>query len=266
MKMASRSIDIISKKTNSTCSTLFFLISNKTNLHVQHAIYLSLLLFCTTTTLFCSTKSSNFHVTNFFMGELSYVLTQYFVSCVQVRFYFSLPLIFTLLAAPSWPLAFLIVSPSLWIFMFFFLQNSSVLFSITRSSSFSVIHASVNFKNNVEKDTTLLFSLSFLKSRRPCDFVAFRLPYLLIELFYIGMPVVWTASWTVDRSVGRCTVTWLPNFLGWVVYIPHFLTYGGPLRALRARELRYYTLHRAYFPLFRASGTPYQCFQSSPTW
>ena len=191
--MASRSIDLISKKTNSTCSTLFFVISNKTNLHVQHAIYLSLLLFCTTTTLFCSTKSSNFQVTNFFMEELSYVLTQYFVSCVHVRFYFSLPHIFTL--------------PVASIFMFFFLQNSSLLFSITRSSSFSVIHASVNFKNNVEKDTTLLFSLSFLKSRRPCDFVAFRLPYRLIELFYIGMPVVWTDSWTVDRSVGRCTVT-----------------------------------------------------------
>ena len=138
--------------------------------------------------------------------------------------------------SPCWPLAFLIVSQPLWIFMFFFLQNSSLLFSITRSSSFSVIHASVNFKNNVEKDTTLLFSLSFLKSRRQCDFVAFRLPYLLIELFYIGMPVVWTDSWTVDRSIGRCTVTWLPNFLGWVVYIPHFLTYGATLRALRARE------------------------------
>ena len=33
------------------------------------------------------------------MEELSYVLTQYSVSCVHVRFYFSLPLIFTLLAA-----------------------------------------------------------------------------------------------------------------------------------------------------------------------
>ena len=30
MKMASRSIDLISKKTNCTCSTLFFLISKKT--------------------------------------------------------------------------------------------------------------------------------------------------------------------------------------------------------------------------------------------
>ena len=91
--------------------------------------------------------------------------------------------------------------------MFFFLQNSTLLFSITRSSSFSVIHASVNFKNNVEKDTALLFFRSFLKSRRPCDFVAFRLPYLLTELFYIGMPVVWTDSCRVDRSVGRSVYT-----------------------------------------------------------
>ena len=36
------SIDLISKK--------------KTNLHVQHAFYLSLPLFCTTTKLFCRTK------------------------------------------------------------------------------------------------------------------------------------------------------------------------------------------------------------------
>ena len=33
------------------------------------------------------------------MEELSYVLTQYFVSCIHVRFYFLLLLIFTLLAA-----------------------------------------------------------------------------------------------------------------------------------------------------------------------
>ena len=42
-------------------------------------------------------QTSQLHV--FLMEELSYVLTQYFVSCVHVRFYFSLPLIFTLLAA-----------------------------------------------------------------------------------------------------------------------------------------------------------------------
>ena len=44
--------------------------------------------------------------------------------------------------------------------------------------------------------------------------VSFGLPYLFIELFYIGMPVVRTDG----RSVGRCTITWLPNSLGWVVY------------------------------------------------
>ena len=39
--------------------------------------------------------------------------------------------------------------------------------------------------------------------------VAFGFPYLLIELFYIGIPVV--------RTDGR-TVTWLPNFLAQVDY------------------------------------------------
>ena len=48
----------------------------------------------------------------------------------------------------------------------------------------------------------------------------------MMELFYIGMPVVWTD--------GR-TVTWLPKFLGWVDY--HiFLGMGLRSGALRARE------------------------------
>ena len=42
------------------------------------------------------------------------------------------------------------------------IRNSSPLFSITRSSSFSVIHVSENIKNNAEKETTLLlFSFPF---------------------------------------------------------------------------------------------------------
>ena len=73
------------------------------------------------------------------MEELSYVLTQYFVSSVHVRFYFSLPLIFTLLAASISHC----LKAALSFHVFFFLQNSSLLFSITRSSSFSVIHVSV---------------------------------------------------------------------------------------------------------------------------
>ena len=90
------------------------LISQKTNLHMQHAFCLSLPLFCTTLMPFCTTKTSNFLVTHYFLEEMSYVLTKDFVSCVRSRlpvfmfaFIFSLPLIFT------WQLSFLIFSPQL---------------------------------------------------------------------------------------------------------------------------------------------------------
>ena len=122
--------------------------------------------------------------------------------------------------SPCWPLAFLIFSPPLWIPMFFFLRNSSPLFSVTRSSSFSVIPVNVNIKNNAERDTTLfLFFLSkspggHVISIQIKPWVAFGFSYLLIELFYIGMPVVRS----IAHSLARCTVTWLPNFLGWVDY------------------------------------------------
>ena len=105
-------------------------------------------------------------------------------------------------------------------FHVFLLRNSSPLFSITRFSSFSVIHVSVNIKNDAEKDTTLsLFFLFKSPDGHVISFqiepwVAFGLPYLLIELFYISMPVVRTDG----RAGGRWTVTWLPNFLGWVDY------------------------------------------------
>ena len=55
-----------------------------------------------------------------------------------------------------------------------------------------VIHVSVNIKNNVEKDKTLLLFFSLSKSPGGhaiffrCNWVA----YLLIDLFYIGVPVV----------------------------------------------------------------------------
>ena len=131
------------------------------------------------------------------------MLTQYFVSCVNVLFYFSLPLIFTSLAA-----SISHFSPPLWISLFFFLRNSSPLFSITRSSSFSVIQVIVNIKNNAEKDTTLLlFFLSKSPGGHVISFqikpwVAFGLPYPLIELFYIGMPVVRTDGRSFARSFG----------------------------------------------------------------
>ena len=115
------------------------------------------------------------------MEELSYVFTQYFVSCVHVRFHFSLPIIFTLLAAG--------ISHCLTaalIFMFFFLQNSSLPFSITRSSSFSVIQVSVNIKNNVKKRHEFVV-FSFLKSGRPCDFF----PNKTLSCISVAIPVDW---------------------------------------------------------------------------
>ena len=144
------------------------------------------------------------------MEELSCVLTQYFLSCVHFRFYFSMPLIFTLLAASISHF----FTAALNFHVFLLTKFVSFVLSITRSSSFSVIHVSVNMKNNADKDTTLLL---FFLSKSPGGhviffqikpWVAFGLPYLLIELFYIGMPVVRTDGRSVGRSVGRCTVLW----------------------------------------------------------
>ena len=110
--------------------------------------------------------------------------------------------------APCWPIAFLIFSPPLWISMFFFIRNSSPLFSITRSRSLSLIQVRVNIKNNAEKGTTLLL-LFFSKSPgghvisfQIKPWVAFGSPYLLIELFYIGRPVVRTDARSGGRAVG----------------------------------------------------------------
>ena len=74
-----------------------------------------------------------------------------------------------------------------------------------------------------------LFScLCFKRRRWLCDFppkqsrVAFGLPYLLIELFHIGMPVVRTDG---DRSVYGHVITKCSRMGS----LPHFLTNGAPL-------------------------------------
>ena len=99
----------------------FFSNYNKKKLHVQHTFCLSLPLFCTTTSLFCRTKTSNFFVTHYFYGGIVVCAYQYFVSCVHVRFYFSLPLIFTLLAS-----SISLCLTAALNFMYFFLQNLSL--------------------------------------------------------------------------------------------------------------------------------------------
>ena len=119
----------------------FYLISKKKQICTCSTLFcLSLPLFCGTTMPFCMTKTANFLVTHYFYGGI--------IPVFMFAFIFSLPLIFTLLASPCWPLAFLIFSGygRYEIVMFFFQRNSSPLFWITRSGSFSVIHVSVNIR------------------------------------------------------------------------------------------------------------------------
>ena len=114
--------------------------------------------------------------------------------------------------------------------MFFFLRNSSPLFSITRCGSFFVIHVSVNIKNNAKKYTTLL--LFFLSKSPGGHVISFQIKLWvafglrLIELFYIGMPVVRTDRRVGGRSV-YCHVITKFCRMG---RLPHFLSY----RARRA--------------------------------
>ena len=86
--------------------------------------------------------------------------------------------------------------------MFFCQRNSSPLFSITRSSSFSVIHLSVNIKINVEKETTLLFFFSLWKSGRPCDFLPLYSGCHTCWLSCFILVCLWCRR-TGGRAVGR---------------------------------------------------------------
>ena len=180
-----------------TATKLIDLVSKKTILHMQHTFwYISL-------PLFCPTKAWNFLVTCiYFMEELSHELSKNFVASVPVHFYFFHCHLFS----SCWQLAFLIFSLPLWNFH---QQNFFPLFSITCSSSFSVIHVS-----------------ELQKSGWPCDFlpkktpwVAFGLPYLLIELFYMTVLVMWKFGW-------EYMVMWLGN----QIFLPKHM-----------RELRYDT-------------------------
>ena len=127
--------------------------------------------------------------------------------------------------SPCWPLAFLIFSTPFWISMFFFLRNSSPFFSITRSSSSSVIHVSVNTKNNAEKDTTLLLS------GRPCDF----LPNKTLSCIWVAIPVDWVIlHWYAcdadGRSLARSVYGLAITKFSRKGRLPHFLSYGAPPR------------------------------------
>ena len=102
--------------------------------------------------------------------------------------------------------------------MFLFQRRSSPLILITRSSS--LLHVNVGIKNSVEKESTLLFC--FL-SKSPVGHGISRqkhlelsvVSYLLIGLFYIGMPVMRMDGGSVGRAYGHAItkISWMD---GWV--------------------------------------------------
>ena len=147
--------------------------------------------------------------------ELPYVLTNNFVACVSVRFYFFHCRSFL----PCWPLRFLIFSPPPWNFNVF-LPNSSLLFLVTRSSSFYVIHVSVDIKITLKK--TRLFYFFPLKVRVAMGFPAKK----TTSCIWFAIPVVWVILHRYTCGADGRRVTWPPNFL----------THGAPLGTLGTRK------------------------------
>ena len=160
------------------------------------------------------------------MEELSYVLIQYFVSCVHVRFYFSLSLIFTLLAAS--------ISHCLTAALNFH------VFLSTKFVSFVFNHSLLLFlSNNV--DVVVFFFLKVLAAMR-------FFPNKTLSCIWVSIPVDriilhWYAWGADGRSGGRCTVTWLPNFLEWVVYHISY-PWCSAARASRGRAPLSFSLQR----------------------
>ena len=139
----------------------------------------------------------------FYGKQMSYVLTKDFVACVPVRFFFSLPLILTLLASPCQPLAFLIFS-RLADTKFSRCLSSKIrlLCFLSLALALSLLSTSVQTRKLSRKKTELNCCFFSLKVRVATRFRAknlpFGLPYLLIELFYIGIPAVRTDVGRMD--------------------------------------------------------------------
>ena len=128
------------QKTNCTCSTLFFLISKKQICTCSTVFCLSLPLFFTTIQCrIVRLKRKTYKLHIIFMEELSYVFPKILFPVFTIATIFSLPLIFTQ------PLTFVN-------FLTAAMKFSCLSFNEIRlPGSFSVVHVSLNIKNNVKK-------------------------------------------------------------------------------------------------------------------
>ena len=185
--------------------------------------------------------SRNFQVTRF-MEEMSYVLlltfffelplfftlvagsisnfltaaTKFSCCFIQQKNFFFVFFIASLFSSllPFFTLSFAGLSPT-----FSFLRLSLSLYSkfVDMAINLSLMQCALD-NTDTETISAFRFHLYWLFSclcftRRVAMQIptktTFGLPYLLIELFFIGMPVVPT---------NERTVTWLPKFLGWLDY------------------------------------------------
>ena len=147
---------------------------------------------------------------------------------------FSLPLTFTL---HWWPLAFLILSPPL--------QNCHVVLP-TKKCLLSFLSLALDLSRPLSRwaslvcrPLSLFVCLSLALYSKFVDFIDSLVVSASQDVggnaisrqnnleLHLGCHTCWVSYFTsvclwcertVGRSVGRCTVTWLPNFLGWIVY------------------------------------------------
>ena len=158
------------------------------------------------------------------------------------RFIFSMPPIFTSLAAGIYHFLTAAVK-----FSFLSYNEIRLLCFQSLALALSLLSMWVWTSKITSKKTWLQLLLFFFFLFNPIGhaisfqikpWVAFGLPYL-IELFNIGVPVVRTDWRSGGRAVGR-TYGYLTTKISRMHRLPNFLNGGAPLRALRARELRYY--------------------------
>ena len=117
-------------------------------------------------------------------------------------------------------------------------RDSSPLFLITRSSSFSVIHVSLDIKKNVAKDSTLLLSF-FSKSPGGHAISPKKTPRAACGIIPVncGIPVV--------RKDGRAYGHVITK-LSWMDGLQTFLRYGALLAWSSAIKLGFFYLLRNY--------------------
>ena len=85
---------------------------------------------------------------------------------------------------------------------------------------FSLYSKFVDMTINITSDNKDTETISAFRFR--LYLVAFGLPYLLVELFYIGIPVVRTDGRAYDHVITK---------ISRMGRLPNFLTHGAPLRA-----------------------------------